>query len=305
MTRDRHMMGAGSAHFTLADGGHREVAPERLQMLGKRASALFVEKGIPLTDAVVNILSDESGLNRQHVQRVTEFANNYAFEDLFSKEASDHRVIDFGEDGPAETATVLKELNSMGKEQIKTAARQPMIPRRRFVPGQDSEVDRGGDITKMASAASEMYPYVDPYRELGDLRDDVQRAREEMLTKVADSGMESEAATAELYGLTKQAVMSGHSPAEIAVLFEQRAPHVSMVKLALKEIAQRMDADHIPAVPLQKVATKRVANDNHPLIRSFDTFVKIAAQYFTNIVASEKLNEQYRKVDRKLRDMLQ
>ena len=305
MTRDRHMMGAGSAHFTLADSGHREVAPERLQMLGKRASALFVEKGIPLTDAVVNVLNDESGLNKQHVHRVTEFANNYAFEDMFNKEASDHRVIDFGEDGPADSAAILKELNSMGKEQIKTASARPSAPRRRFIPGQESAADQYGSMSKTASAGSEMYPYVDPYRELGDLRADVKRAHEEMLTKVADSGMEYEAAATELYSLTKQAVLSGHSPAEIAILFEQRAPHLTMVKLALKEIATRMEGDNIPAVPMQKVAGKRVANADHPLLRSFDTFVKIAARYFTNIAASEKLAGQFRKVDRKLRDMVQ
>ena len=304
-TRDRQMLGAGSAHFTMADGGHREVAPERLQMLGKRASALFVEKGIPLTDAVVNVLSEERGLNQQHVQRVTEFANNYAFEDLFSKEAADHRVIDFGEEGPADTANVLKELNSMGREQVKTAALRPSAPRRKFVPGQDSAADRYGAMTKTAAAASAGYPYVDPYQELGALRDDVKRAHEELLVKVADSGMEYEAAASELYHLTKQAVLHGHSPAEIAILFEQRAPHITMVKLALKEIATRMDADQIPAVPMKKVAGVRVANADHPLLQSFDSFVKIAARYFTNIAASEKLAVQYRNVDRKLRDMIQ
>lgn len=301
MTRDRHMMGA-AAHFTTAEGSHREVQPERLQMLGKRASALFVEQGIPLTDAVVRVLSEENGLSRNHVQRVTEFANNYAFEDLFNKEASDHRVIDFGEQGPADTSEVLKELNSVGREQIKMAAKQPSI-NRRFVPGQDSERDSYA-LSKTAAAASS-YPYVDPYKELGELRESVGRAKEEMLQKISESGLEYEAASRRLYNLTKQAVLGGYSPADVANAFVQRAPDKVMVKLALKEIAQRMDNDHIPAMPITKRASASVVNPEHPLMKAFNDFVKTAMDYFGKIKAAEDLSEQYTKVDRKLRGMIQ
>lgn len=299
------MMGAQAAHFTTAEGSHREVQPERLQMLGKRASALFVEQGIPLTDAVVRVLSEESGLNRNHVQRVTEFANNYAFEDLFNKEASDHRVVDFGEDGPADTAEVLKELNSVGREQIKMAAKQP-VPSRRFVPGEDSARETHA-LTKTASATPS-YPYADPYRELGELRDSVKRAKEEMLVKVGEAGLEYDAACGRLYTLAKQAVMGGYSPADVATAFMQTAVDKSLVKLALKEIAQRMDHDHLPAVPAvekRASATVRVANADHPLMKAFNDFVKTAMSYFGKIKAAEDLSEQYLSVDGQLRGLIQ
>lgn len=303
MTRDR-MIGAQAAHFTTAEGSHREVQPERLQMLGKRASALFVEQGIPLTDAVVRVLSEENGLNRNHVQRVTEFANNYAFEDLFNKEASDHRVIDFGERGPADTAEVLKELNSVGREQIKmAAARQPAISRR-FIPGQDSARENYAPLTKTAAAVSD-YAYADPYKELGDLREEVRAARELMLTKVGEAGLEYDAACTQLYTLAKQAVLKGVSPAEIAIAFTQIAPDRVMVKLALKEIAQRMDRDQIPAVSLKKTAEVRVANADHPIMKAFNSFVKTAVDYFGKIKAAEDLSKEYSNVDRKLRGMIQ
>lgn len=303
MTRDRQMAGA-SAHFTMGEGSHRDVQPERLQMLGKRASALFVEQGIPLTDAVVRVLSEESGLNRNHVQRVTEFANNYAFEDLFNKEASDHRVIDFGESGPADTAAVLQELNSRGEEQIKVASRQPAI-QRRFIPGEDSARETYGTLTKTASATSGGYPYEDPYKELGDLRESIGRAKEEVLSKVAEAGLEYDAACNLLYALTKQAVMSGYSPADVAIAFLQRSPDQAFVKLALKEIAQRMEHDNIPAVPMSKTAEVKVANFDHPIIKAFDDFARTAVNYFGKIKAAEDLTAKYGEVDQSLRGMIQ
>lgn len=302
MIRDRYMMGAQAAHFTMAEGSHREVQPERLQMLGKRASAMFVEQGIPLTDAVVRVLSEESGLNRNHVQRVTEFANNYAFEGLFNKEASDHRVIDFGEHGPADTAEVLKELNSVGREQIKMAARQPTISRR-FVPGQDSARDSYA-LTKTAAAVP-AYSYVDPYRELGELRENVNRAKEEMLEKIGQAGLEYEAACRSLYSLTKQAVLGGYSPADVTVAFLQTAVDRSLVKLALREIANRMDLDQIPAVPMTKQASVRQVNPKHPLMAAFSVFTKTAVDYFGKIKAAEDLTKQCGIVDRKLRGIIQ
>lgn len=295
--KDRNMI------LTMADSGHQGVPPEKLKLLGKRASAMFVERGIPLTDAVVNVLSEESGLNKQHVQRVTEFANTYAFEDMFNKQA-EHKVIDFGEEGPADGSAVMKELGSRGmQEHIKTASRKEP-PRRRYIPGQDSARESFGALTKTASAARE-YPYADPYAELGSLREDVKRARDEMLTKVAQSGLEYEAASRQLYEMAKQAVLAGHNPAEIAVIFSDRAPDVSIVKLALKEIASRMDYDTIPAVPMTKTARLRVPNENHPLLRAFDEFTKVAAQYFTHLAASESLSRQYYSVDGKIRKVLQ
>jgi hypothetical protein len=294
--KDRDMM------FTMADTGHQGVSPEKLKMLGKRASALYTEKNIPLTDAVVNVLSDESGLNRQHVQRVTEFANTFAFEDMFQKQAG-HKVVDFGEEGPADTSEVMKELGAQGQQEHIKSASVVRPPKRRFVPGQDSARDFGS-MTKTASAIQE-YPQADPYSELGQLRDDVKKARDEMLTKVAESSLEYDAAANHLYQITKQAVLSGHSPAEIAVLFEQRSSDVNMVKLALREIASRMDSDAIPAVPLSKMASNRVVNENHPLLRSFQTFTKVAQQHFTHMVASENLSRKYHAVDRKVRDLIQ
>jgi hypothetical protein len=128
---------------------------------------------------------------------------------------------------------------------------------------------------------------------------------DEMLQKVGEAGLEYDAACNLLYALTKQAVLRGISPADVTVAFMQRAPDKVMVKLALKEIAQRMDHDHIPAVPMAKHASVREVNPDHPLMKAFDDFTKTAVDYFGKIKAAEDLTVQYTRVDRKLRGMIQ
>lgn len=305
MTRDRRMMGTPGAHFTMADHAHRDVDPEHLQMLGKRASALFVEGGVPLTDAVVNVLREERGLNQEHVQRVTEFANNYAFESMFQKEAGDHRVVNF-QHGPADTSDVLKEIRTSGGPVEKVASKAQFRRSDRFVPGMDGIRDAfKSRMEKEAAAAPVDYPYENPYQELLSLRDTVQRARDEMLSKLAALNVAYEDSFERLYKEARQVVLSGHSPAAVARTFAELAPSPLFTKLALKRIGQRMEGEDIPAPPLQKVAGGGPVNREHPLCKTFDSFVKIAHEYFTIVAAAEDLSREYETVENTVREKLQ
>lgn len=289
-------------NYTLNSTSPHAVMPERLQAIGKRASAMFINEQVPLTDAVVQALQGEAGLGREHVQRVTEFANNFAFEAMFLKTGADHKVVDFGEAGPADPSTVLKELGATGAvmgHQKLAAVRRP-VTRERFVPGQDGMVEMFHGVQKLAAAA----PVENSLSEIYELREDVGRAKEELLLKTAASSQGYLSAANELYRVVKTAVLEGTSPAEIATVFKFQADDINFVKLALKEIAQRMEGDDIPAVPMRKIASSEIPNMEHPICKSFDHFVKVATSHFTTVCAAEDLSEKYRDLTRLLKEKL-
>jgi len=58
---------------------------EDFSLLGKRASRLYIEKGIPLNDAVTKIASENSGMTADHVRRLIEQANISTFETFFKE----------------------------------------------------------------------------------------------------------------------------------------------------------------------------------------------------------------------------
>lgn len=64
---------------------------QNLASLGKQASTMFMEQGVPLNDAIVKIASTRPDMTKEHVQRVIENANLITFEDMF-KAASDKHV---------------------------------------------------------------------------------------------------------------------------------------------------------------------------------------------------------------------
>ena len=62
-----------------------------LSLLGKEASTMLLEHGIPLNDAIIKIASRRPDMKKEHVQRVIENANLITFEDMF-KSASDKHI---------------------------------------------------------------------------------------------------------------------------------------------------------------------------------------------------------------------
>lgn len=303
MTRDRHMFAAPSSNPTVGDHSHRGVDPERLQLLGKQASARYADCGGSLTDAVADVLRDEEGLSQEHVKRVVENANNYAFEALFQKQAGDHRVINF-DGGPADPGEVLRELGAAGEPvREKIAARRAVVRRsERFVPGIEGLEDAFTGMSKTASAVPD-YPHVNPHRELFDLKEKVAAAKDHLLSRVPSLNVEFEESFDRLYKEARQVVLDGHSPATVSRVLVAVSPHPNFTKLALRKISERFDSD-MPAI-VEKTKTAGLINTNHPLCTSFHDFTKVAAAYFTTISAIEDLANEQKAVDAKVREVLQ
>lgn len=301
--RNRQMLGAES--YMVSDRSSRGVDPERLRSLGKEASAKYVEGDTNLTDAVVSVLRDESGLNPEHVRRVTEFANNYAFEQEFTKSAAAHRVIDFM-GGPADSARILQELRSgsdTGMTITKTAGAR-LHASERFLPGADGARARAGSMVKTASAAKPDYPYVNPYHDLFELRDLLKTARDQLRSKMLTNQVVYDEAADAMCKVARELILEGHSPVEVARIYTDRSPHPNLTKLALKTVSQKVKG--VPAAMMTKTASVHQAiNPAHPICTTFDHFVKVAAEMFTVLAASENLNERFEHVHNQVKTVVQ
>ncbi len=101
-----------------------KVDPDTLVLMGKRASKLYLDQGIPLNDAIIKIASEQPGLSVDHIQRVVENANLLTFERLFADSAS--KQIDFG---LADSSEILEKMASKETEDDLSAfLTPPSIP---------------------------------------------------------------------------------------------------------------------------------------------------------------------------------
>ena len=68
-----------------------------LNLLGKEASNMLLQHGIPLNEAIIKIASKRPDMKKEHVQRVIENANLITFEDMFKGASNKHITFDLAD----------------------------------------------------------------------------------------------------------------------------------------------------------------------------------------------------------------
>jgi hypothetical protein len=87
----------------------KSVGPELLEMLGRKASTMFQQKGVPLNQAIAQVTADHPELGNEHIKRVVEFANTVTFQEMFQKEPDKNVHFEVADPG-----VVLRDLKDGG-----------------------------------------------------------------------------------------------------------------------------------------------------------------------------------------------
>lgn len=284
------------------DRPHGDVSPERLRLLGKQASSRYAQGDVALTDAVADVLRDQQGLGPEHVRRVTEFANTYAFDDAFKKEAGDHRVVNFTE-GPADPSSVMKELKL---DPTPISSGPSFAQPSGYTPGMDGlEAAFGHRKTAQKMIKNQDYPQANPHREIVELWEGLTAAKEKIASELASLENVYDADVERMYKEARQVLFDGYSPADVSSVVASAAPHPNFVKLALKLISERMERDGVPAARNNvKTASVRLVNSSHPLYKATHSFTKVAKARFRHVAALEQLTEQIDIVRKRMREVM-
>jgi hypothetical protein len=93
----------------LTQSSGSQVAPETLEMLARQASQMFQSQGIPLNQAVTQVVANHPELGNEHVKRIIEFANTVTFQEMFQN--SEDKNIHFE---VADPGAILRDLKDGG-----------------------------------------------------------------------------------------------------------------------------------------------------------------------------------------------
>lgn len=73
------------SRFLSSGGRHASLSPERLELMGKEAAMLLVDRGVPLNETIVKLSMMCPDINSEQVKRVIEFANTAVYLSLHEK----------------------------------------------------------------------------------------------------------------------------------------------------------------------------------------------------------------------------
>jgi hypothetical protein len=254
----------------------RPVSPDELEMLGKKAAMLWSEgEYCNLTCAVTGAVKKASvPLSPEQVRRVVEFTNNEAYLREFRKEGGHHKIIDFGQDGPANTADVLRDLNDGGG---KTAMDSGLQDYRR--PPDEKRASQ--DDSALAAAfhvEAQDYPEENPLGDVIALRDKVAGAYDHVTDQISGLEIVYQDLSGRLYENIKQAALGGTSLGEVVQAWSAVSEEPAFVKAAFDQFVPRLFKEGIFSTldemgeSLLKTAGARYVNPEHPLVQDYHDF---------------------------------
>lgn len=286
------------------------VWPGKLQELGQEAARGYAS-GQSLTEAVIDAIGSEE-LGPEHIRRVCEFANQAAYKNEWDK-GGNVRNIEF-EDGPADPAVVMRELND--------GARQDAQPSERVISDYDYEPPDEGPVKTAASTiekelfADHLSPkthredVVDPFNDMLRIHQQFTGAEEHMLSKISSLQVREQEVKDALCHEVRKAVLNGESFAKIAYAWARsdapRTVVLDMTKTASRHLVDtgvRTFSALKDEFEKQAFAVK-VPNPSHPLIDHIMTLAKVAQAKNQLNGASKVISEQKTVVGKQLKTLV-
>jgi hypothetical protein len=261
-----------------------KVSPEVLEMLGRQASQLFQQRGIPLNQAVVQVVANHPELGNEHLKRIIEFANTVTFQEMFQNSEDKNVHFDVADPG-----VVLRDVSDggtpmhSGKTLERSMSDYATTPS--FQQGAN-ETDQllgqqfgAQDTAKLAFEVNHEY-HSNPIEDVHDLKLKAEATRDTLVEAYERADIMMKSARAQFYTLVKTEVLDPDGAGLGGVLGALEKIASSEELWALMEpVIGKLKADGISDEVLHgslKKTAGQQANIEHPLFANVSAMLKIA-----------------------------
>jgi hypothetical protein len=101
------------------------LSPDDLETMGKRASALFLDRGMPLNEAIIKLAKECAGISQEQINRVVEFATGPPSMPL----STSRRATRMSSSPIADSGEIIRHLNDSARGPVvKLAAQEYFRP---------------------------------------------------------------------------------------------------------------------------------------------------------------------------------
>lgn len=285
------------------------VDAEVLEMLGRQASQLFQTRGIPLNQAIRQVVANHPELGNEHIKRIVEFANTVTFQEMF--QASEDKNIHFD---VADPGVVLRDLKDGGSpahdgkplgRSMNDYATSPMKQQAGFAEidqmlGHQFGAEAAGEMPKVASELDHSL-HANPMDDLHDLKIKTEATRDALVQSYEMSYNMLKAAHTDLYKKVRVEVLDPDGAGlggVVGVIEKVAGEHAwSIMQPIINYLVESGIAQEDLSDSLEKTAGQHV-NIEHPLVASTVALVKIAEDMATTELAIDDLEKSLREIDK-------
>ncbi len=276
--------------YTQSSGS--SVAPETLEMLGRQASQMFQSRGVPLNDAITQVVSKHPEIGNEHIQRIIEFANTVTFQEMFQNSSDKNVHFDVADPGvilrdlkdggsPAHDGKPLSGLNDYNKmPQGPKSSEIDQAFNSQFMGNQDQS--GSGDNVKLASLSSDHERHANPIDDAFDAYQRLTVARDKLASSYETMDGILKQAHADLYSEVRAQILDpdGAGLGGVAAVMEKVADS-DLIESLLAPMTRQFLNEGISAPVLNDSLRKTagiVVNMEHPILAITDSIIKVASE---------------------------
>lgn len=289
----------------LSQERHATVSPETLELMGKEAANMYLDKGVSLNEAIVKLASAHPDFNAEQVKRVAEFANTAVYLAIHDKNKTAGASSSYPQFELADPFRVIQDMSDGAKPTTMTQTdvdygKQP-LKKDKVSSVQFNELMDG-----LFKTSSTELPYTKDsvLHEIMSTKEELVALGHSLATSGEQFDLMHKQASAEYYDHVKSHLLNGGSFADVAVA--ARSTGISNEKMAsiLSPVLVRLITEKVAspaslkdgANGISKVA-HRVINDKHPLVSSFAAVAATLGEIEKVAAGIEVVDQQIKKVE--------
>jgi len=273
--------------------GSSNADPEVLEMLGRKASQMFQQSGLPLNDAIAQVIAQHPELGNEHIKRIVEFANTVTFQEQFQNSADKNvhfPVADPGvvlrdvKDGgtPSQDGKPLADKGQDYLNPPRNSQGSGFPEAEQLFSNQFSSGNNGGTVDPMAKNASVRTDHSSHANPIDDVYDEyinLKATREKLAEAYESMHNMLESSTAELHGLLRREIL------------EADGAGIDGCVIAMSKVAEDFMVEHLMLPLIEKLAEEGhalsgafekkagiVVNNDHQLLVVTSAITKLASE---------------------------
>jgi len=265
-----------------SEGKYASVTPEMLEMMGKQAANIFIEKGISLNESISKLAAAHDDINQEQIMRVCEFANTAVYLAKHDMAKTAGESSSYPEFDLADPNRVTQELADGTKSTVTTKvdADYSKLPTKMKTSSASAEA-AFEDLFTAKTAEDLDHTKDTALTEIMSAKDQLVGLRDHLSSSGEQFDMVFKEASAEFYELSKRHMMDGGTLPDIVKIAqatggsedEVGAVIAPVIKLLVQEKVVTASAMKIQMKSLVKVA-HRTINPEHPMMKAAGAIVE-------------------------------
>jgi 2-hydroxy-3-keto-5-methylthiopentenyl-1-phosphate phosphatase len=293
-------------------GGIRtSVSPEKLELMGKEAANLLLEKNVAMNESIPKLAAAYPDINAEQVRRVVEYANTAAYLAMHDKNKTAGAEHSYPQFELADPARVLGALSTgSGSSHItQTDIDYGRIPEKRKLSSAKLDAELEEMFVGKDKKASLDFTFETGVADLVSAKQNLISLKENLEGSGEQMDLMLKQASAEYYEVLKGHLLEGGSFADVLRAAQETGLNSTKIASAMNPFIARVLKEKVAsprdlssqAQEFVKVA-HRVVDEQHPLVRLFGAVVSLQDETEKVASALVSVDEQIAEVKKAIKE---